>query len=298
MPTSSETTRLLAPAFLRQLERLAITAKRVKGGATKGERRSRRKGSSTDFADYRDYVQGDDLRHIDWNIYGRLSELYIKLFEEREDLTLHLLIDASASMAFGTPTKLDFAKRSAAALAYIALSGQERVSAEAFSGEGAQRINPCRGKGSVPKFFAFLESVQAGGATHLETASRAYLARNRSKGVAVLFSDFFDEAGFESALRRLNRPGADLYAVHVLAPEEIDPHLMGDLKLIDSETGAFAEVSMSPALMKKYRQHRDSFCEEIRRYCAARDIGYMALSSDTNIAELTLNMLRRGGMVG
>ncbi|MEK7794891.1 MAG: DUF58 domain-containing protein, partial [Candidatus Hydrogenedentota bacterium] len=290
----SAKTRLLEPEFLNRLERLAILAKRVKLGVTKGERKSRRKGASVDFADYRDYVQGDDLRHVDWNIYGRLEDLYIKLFEEREDLTLHLLIDASRSMAFGTPHKVDFAKRLAAALGYIALSGHERVAIEAFSGGAFQRINPVRGKGSVHKLFAFIESVEAGGGTALEQACRGYLARNRSKGVAVIISDFFDEAGFEGAIKRLNQTGSDLYAIHVLAPEEIDPQLKGDLKLIDSETLSFAEVSMSRALMKKYHTNRDGFLDTIRRYCTARGIGHVAVSSDASIENVALDLLRRG----
>ena len=200
MPAAATRTRLLDPAFLYKLERLAIQSKRVKLGVTRGERKSARKGSSVDFADYRGYVQGDDLRHIDWNIYGRLNDLYIKLFEEREDLTLHLIIDASESMAYGTPNKLDFAKRLAAALGYIALAGHERVSVEALSADGVQRITPCRGKASVEKLFTFIESIEASGGTELEKAFRGYLARNRTKGVAVVISDFFDENGFEGAI--------------------------------------------------------------------------------------------------
>ena len=294
---TAEQTRLLDPAFLYKLEQLAIQAKRVKLGVTKGERRSARKGSSVDFADYRDYVQGDDLRHIDWNIYGRLNELYLKLFEEREDLTLHLLLDASKSMDFGSPHKLDFAKRLAAALGYIALSGHERVAIEAFSGHGVQRINPTRGKAAVRKLFAFIEGIEAGGSTELENSCRGYLARNRAKGVAVIISDFFDEGGFEGPIRRLNQTGSDLYAIHVLAPEEIDPRLTGDLKLIDSETGHFAEISVSRALLKRYLSNRDSFCESVRRFCSARGVGYMAVSSDTPVEQLTLDLLRKGGMV-
>lgn len=290
-------TSLLDPAFLRKLERLSIVAKRVKLGVTKGERKSARKGSSTDFADYREYVQGDDLRHIDWNIYGRLDELHLKLFEEREDLTLHLLIDASQSMAYGSPEKLEFAKRMAAALGYIALAGYERVAIEAFSGSGVQRITPCRGKTSVPKLFSFIESIEAGGGTELHDSCSAYMARNRTKGVALIFSDFFDEAGFEEPIRRLHQTGSDVYAVHVLAPEEIDPSLAGDLKLVDSETQSFAEISVSRRLLKKYKENRDGFCESIRRFCTARGIGHVAVSSDTSVEELTLGLLRKGGMV-
>lgn len=288
---------LLDPVFMRKLERLSLAVKKARSGVAKGERRSTRKGASTDFADYRDYVQGDDLRHIDWNIYGRIEHLYLKLFEEYQDLTLHLLIDASASMNFGSPTKIRFAQQLAAALGYVALSGHERVCVEAFSGDSVQRLAPCRGKGSVRKLFAFLDGIAAGGGTHLERASKGYMARNSAKGIAILISDFFDEDGFEGAVRRLNAGRSDVYAVHVLAPEEIDPQLSGDLKLVDSETGAFAEVSMSRALLKSYAKNLDGFVETVRSYCAARGVGYIPVSTDISFERLTLDMLRKGGLL-
>ena len=295
--TAKDTAGLLDPAFLRKLDLLSIAVKRVRPGVLKGERKSTKRGQSIDFADYRDYVQGDDLRHVDWNLYGRLDELYLKLFEEREDLTLHLMIDASKSMGFGTPHKLAFARRLAAALGYIALSGHERVSVEAFVGDEARRIPAVRGKNSVPRLFEFLGRIDADGATHLESSSRAYLSRNRSKGVAVIFSDFFDDAGFEGVLRRLQQSRSDVYAVHVLAPEEIDPRLTGDLKLVDSETGNFAEISASRALFKRYKKNREGFVGSVRRYCATRGIGYIFASSDAPVEQITLQMFRRIGMV-
>ncbi len=294
---SDQKTGLLDPGFLRKLDRLSIAVKRVRPGVLKGERRSSRRGTSIDFADYRDYVQGDDLRHVDWNLYGRLDELYLKLFEEREDLTLHLMIDASKSMGFGTPHKLAFAQRLAAALGYIALSGSERVSVEAFAGEESRRIPPVRGKNSVPRLFEFLASIEADGRTDLEGSGRAYLGRNKSKGVAVIFSDFFDEAGFEGVLRRLQQSRSDVYAVQILAPEEIDPKLTGDLKLVDSETGNFAEISATRVLFRRYKKNREGFVESVRRYCTARGIGYVFASSDAPIEHLTLQMFRRIGVV-
>lgn len=289
--------RLLDAAFLRKLERLAIACKKTQLGVAKGERKSKRKGSSVEFADYRDYVQGDDLRHVDWNIYGRLDSLYLKLFQEQEDLTLHILIDASRSMDFGTPKKLDFARKLAAAIGYIGLAGYDRVSVEAFSGEGIQRLTPIRGKVSAQKLFSFLESMKAEGGTELEKACRSYVIRNRQKGVALLISDFFDEEGYEGCLRRLTQSGSDLYAVQVMAPEEIDPELSGDLKLVDCETEAFTEISVSRFLMKRYKENRDAFCDQVRRFCTSRGIGHYVVSSDAPIENMALNLLRRGGMV-
>jgi len=286
---------LLEPDFLRKLERLAIGAKRVRLGHARGERKSKRKGSSVEFADYRDYVQGDDLRHIDWNILGRLDSLYLKLFQEQEDLTVNLLIDASKSMQFGSPSKIAFARKAAAAIAYIGLVSNDRVAAEAFS-ERTSRLAPCTGKASTRKLLQYFASIEASGATDLEAACREHTIRNRSKGVTVILSDFLDEAGFESALKRLSQTGSEVYVIHVLAPDEIDPSVTGDLKLLDSETGANTEISVSPSLLRRYKENVTGFTEAIRSYCLARGMSYVLTPSDTPFERLTLEMLRRSGL--
>ena len=288
---------LLSADFLRRLERLAIMAKRVQLGVTKGERKSKRKGQSVEFADYRDYVQGDDLRHVDWNIYGRLGSLYLKLFQEQEDLTVHLLLDASRSMAFGSPPKFDFARRLAAAVGYIGLASYDRVCVEALSDSAPRRLASVRGKASARRLFSFLEGLEAQGGAQLGPACRSYVLRNRVKGVSLFISDFFDEEGPEEALRQLTTSGSEIYVIQVLAPEEIDPQLSGDLKLIDSETEAFTEISVSQALLKRYKKNRDAFVDRIRNYCLARGAAHFLVSSDTPVEDLTLNLLRRGGLL-
>lgn len=298
IPEPTTSTPLLEPEFLRKLERLALAAKRVQLGMTKGERNSKRKGSSVEFADYRDYVQGDDLRFVDWNIYGRLNSLYLKLFREQEDLTVHLLIDASRSMAFGTPPKIEFACKMAAAVGYIALCGFDQVTVETISAEGGQILRPCRGKFSAGKLFSFLQGVGSGGDTQLERGCRSHVLRSRAKGVAILISDFFDTEGHQGALKRLRQSGSDVYVVHVLAPEEMEPELSGDLKLLDSETGTAVELSVSRALLKRYRENRDHFCDEIRRYCLGAGITYFLTPSQTPVETIVMDMFRRGGVLG
>lgn len=288
---------LLDPEFLRKLERLALAARRVQIGITKGERNSKRRGSSVEFADYRDYVQGDDFRFVDWNIFGRLDALYLKLFREQEDLTVHLLIDASRSMAFGTPPKIQFACQLAAALGYVALCGFDHVTVETLSDETGRVLPPCRGKFSAGKFFNFLQGVETGGPTELERSCRGHVLRTRAKGVAVIVSDFFDPAGCEGALKRLMQSGSDVHVVHVLAPEEMDPELSGDLKLLDSETGGAVEISVSRDLLKRYHENRNVFCEGIRRFCLGAGIGYFLASSATPVENLLMDVFRRGGIV-
>ncbi|MDZ4861454.1 MAG: DUF58 domain-containing protein [Candidatus Hydrogenedentes bacterium] len=294
---TTETPSLLSAEFLQRLDRLALIARKTQIGGMKGERRSKRKGSSVEFADYRDYVQGDDLRHVDWNIYARLESLYLKLFQEQEDLTVHLLIDSSRSMAFGEPSKIDLATKLAAAIGYIGLVGYDRVSAESFADGTTHRLQPCRGRANAAKLLSFMSAIQPDGRTALEASTKSYSLRNRAKGVAVLFSDFLDPEGFDGCLRRLQQTGSDCYAIHVLSRDEIDPPVAGDLRLLDSEFAVHVEVSASPGLIKRYKHNLEGFCESIRKQCLSRGIGYIFAPSDESFERLTLDVLRRGGML-
>ena len=200
-------------------------------------------------------------------------------------------------MGFGSFAKIDFACKMAAALGYIALAGYDRLSLEAFRGGATSRLPACRGKASAGKLFAFLEDVSADGATDLEAACRQYVIRNRAKGVAVLISDFLDPEGFEGCLRRLSASGSDLYAIHVLSREEVDPQVSGDLRLVDCETQAFSEISMSRALLKRYKENLEGFRGALRQECLRRGIVYVPAASDMPFERLTLDVLRGGGML-
>ncbi|MFO7976133.1 MAG: DUF58 domain-containing protein, partial [Candidatus Hydrogenedentota bacterium] len=151
--------------------------------------------------------------------------------------------------------------------------------------------------GNANRLFSFLSGLSPGGETELEDSCKSYVLRNRSRGVAVILTDFFDPEGFEGGLKRLLQSGCDVYAVHTLARQEIEPEVTGDLKLLDSETNAYTEISVSPALLKRYRQNVDGFCDAVRRHCLARNIGYMFAPSDTPLDRLLLEVFRRGGMI-
>ncbi len=288
---------LLDPEFIARLERLSVAAKKARAGRTKGERRSRKRGSSLEFADYRDYAQGDDLRRVDWNAYARLDSLYLKLFEDQEDLTLHLLIDASASMGFGDPTKLDFARRLAAAIGYVGLAGHDRVTAFSIQGGRSEYMPPAMGKRNAARLFAFLESIKDGGAGGLEEGCRSHVARTGGRGVTVLISDVLEEGEGREAIKWLARPDADVHLIHVLAPEEIEPGISGDLKLIDCETGDATEVSASRGLLKTYARRLEEFRRSVRARCMARGVGYHFVSSGDSVESLTLGVLRKSGAI-
>ena len=288
---------ILDAEFMNKLEQLELISRKVFTGRLKGERRSKKKGISIEFADYRDYSPGDDLRFLDWNIYGRLDKLFIKLFMEEEDLFVYLLVDRSLSMDFGEPSKLDYAKKVAAALGYITLINMERVSIGAFSDTVTAYFRPARGKSQMWKLFDFLEKVEADGETGLTESCRNFTLRNRTKGIVILLSDFLDPAGYEGAFRFFIGQKYDVFAIHILSDEEANPPYTGDLKLVDAETGGQAEITMSGPLMKVYRHRLHNFCEGLKSYCSKRGISYLYTTTGVPFEQLILSYLRQGGLV-
>jgi len=296
-PTDHTPMKLLEEDFIRKLDMLSMVGRTVVNGRIKGEQRSRRRGVSSEFAEHRDYSPGDDTRFIDWNIYGRLDRLFLKLFFEEEDLQVSILIDASRSMTYGQPSKFDYARRLAAALGYIAAAGGDRVCISAFSSDGTSALDPFRGKRQVWRMFDFLENLQPGGATCLGAACKAFALRHRRRGFTIVISDFLDENGYEEALRCFIARNQDVFALHVLSREELEPQLAGDLKLLDCETADAAEVSVHAALLKSYRATVNAFCRGLNDYCGKRGLGYLFAATDTPFEQFVLNYLRRAGLV-
>ena len=295
------TSALLDKDFVTRLERLELVSRRVVAGRQKGERRSKRRGQSTEFADYRPYVAGDDTRFLDWNIYGRLDRLFMRLYEEREDLGLNILIDRSASMAFGDPDKFLFARRIAASLGYIGLVNQDRVRIGAFSDHLDMVFAPSRGRRQIWRLLDTLEnlSTDTDRITDLTRGCREFSVTQRLSGIVVFISDFFDRGGFEGALRYLLSAGpqTEIYVFHILAPQELEPNLVGDLSLVDVEDGVTADVSISRALVKNYRQNLNAFRRDIRDYCTQRGMHFVFSSTDVAFDRLILEHLRRRGLL-
>lgn len=283
-------------AFLRRLEQLELASRRLVAGRMKGERRSVRRGQSVEFADYRTYTAGDDLRQLDWNAYARLEKLFVKLFVEEEDVTVHLLVDASRSMDYGEPNKLDAARRAAAALGYLGLASMDRVSV-AFLGDGqATAMRPMRGKRRAFELFGFLSEPRTERTTGLPAAARAYAARMRGSGPLVLISDLMDP-GYLDALRDLAGTRSQLSVLHLLAPDELDPEVAADARLVDSETGHGVEVSGDDDLVDRYRARLAEWQEEISTFVTRRGGAYVAVPTDLDLADLLFDVMRRRRVV-
>ncbi len=288
---------LLPPELVARLERLHLATRKVFHGRFKGERRSRRKGQSVEFADYRDYVPGDDLRFIDWNGYARLDRLYLKLFLEEEDIHFYVLLDASESMNFGQPTKLQWAVWLAAALGFVGLVRGDRVSVHVLRGSGAEASAPLRGRVSVPRLVEFLEQIAPGGPTDLVQAVKRFALASSSKGIVVLVSDLLDKSGYEDALRTLLARELDIYVVHVLSQEELDPDLSGDLRLIDAEDADVAEVTVTAGLLRRYKQTVENFRRVARTFCTRRGMAYLGVDNAAAVEDVVLRHLRQRGLV-
>jgi uncharacterized protein (DUF58 family) len=285
-------------AFLRQLERLLLLLKSPVRGGLKGGRRSVKRGQSVEFADFRDYTLGDDLRQLDWNVLARLERLFVKLYVEEEDVTITLLVDASASMAAGRPAKLVFAKRAAAALGYIGLASEDRVVVSALTGRTARRQSALRGSGRVFRLLSNLSSIEAtAGETDLVAVARHAAAQLTGRGVVVLLSDLLDP-GADRVVRELAATGSELIVLHILSPDELDPALEGDLRLVDAETGDGVDVTVDLAMVDDYKRRLATWQESLADVAAKRRVSYVPLASDVPIAELVFAELRRRRVIG
>ena len=283
---------LFAPEFLAQLERLSLASRRVFRGRVKGERRSPRRGHSVEFCDYRAYGVGDDLRYVDWNIYGRLDRLHVKLFVDEEDLCLHLLLDASLSMDFGQPTKLAYAMRLAAAIGFIGLVNLERVGVGILRERASEGWTPTRGRSHFGSLVDFLGRVRPDGATRLNETLGTYAMRAREPGLAVIISDLLDPAGYETGIRALLEHRFDVHVVHLLDPQEVNPEFGGDLRLIDAETGELREVTVDAEAVRAYRERLHQFLERAEGFCRAHELGYHRVVTDTPVEEFVLTQLK------
>jgi uncharacterized protein (DUF58 family) len=289
---------LFDEAFQQRLEYLALVSRRVFTGRQRADRRSRRIGSGIEFADYRQYAPGDDIRQLDWNVYGRLGRLLLRLYEEEEDLSVYLLIDCSASMAFGQPSRLDYAKKLAAALAYVGLSRLDRVSIHAFAEGAAQRLAPARGRHRIFKVFAFLRGLQPSGGTHLAEGLRNFAARTRRRGVAILISDLYDSHGFEDGINQLRFARFETYVLQLTADDELALRLNGEVELQDSESGELVHVTVTPAVLERYARQLAEHRAHVERFCKGKQVPLFTLEVGTPPETAVLHMLRRGGMVG
>jgi len=294
-------TTILPPELAAKVGPLDLTSRKVFFGKLKGERRSKKRGESVEFADHRSYVSGDDLRHVDWNIFARLDSLFMKLFLEEEDLSLHIVLDASSSSdTGGKDNKFVFMQRAAMAMAYVGLVNLNRVAISVMGeAEGSilASMRDLRGRRRTREVANFLCNIEPKGAFNFSQAAERILHARRGKGVMLIFSDFLYKDGYEQGLRMLVGRGYDVFVIQVLSPQEIDPPITGDLRLKDVEDADTAEVTISAPLLKKYKANLEAYCSSLQSFCAQREMTFISVRSDTPVEVLLLDYLRKRGVV-
>ncbi len=285
---------LLPPALLDRLAALTLRAKRRGAGVTAGARPSIRRGRSQEFADHRPYVPGDDLRFLDWHLYGRLDTLWIKLFEEEEDRVIQCLVDCSASMQ---GDKLAYARQLAGALAFLALGVGDRVTVSSLAQTVVTHAPARRGRGNAAALFQTLEQIHPAGGTDLGAAV-AKLPHQRGAGIALLFTDLLYPDGPDGALRRLLASHQDVHVFHLLTPAELRPALGGDLLLSDAETGEELTITVDAEVLDRYEATMRAWAEEMQRTCKSLGVTYHRIRTDRPVESVVLEDLRRQGLVG
>jgi uncharacterized protein (DUF58 family) len=283
--------------FLKKLEYLHIVSRKAFAGKLHAERRTKKVGSGIEYADHRKYTMGDDFRYIDWNVYGRIDRLLLRLFEEEEDLHIYLLVDCSDSMAIGTPPKLHYAMKVAAALSYVGLANLDRVSIIPFADHLLGRLPPTRGKNRIFRVFEFLRTVDIGGKTELAECMKTFVAQNKRRGLAVIVSDFYDPDGFEEGLNTLRYNRFEPFVLQVYDQREADPDLHGDLALVDCETGDTREVTVSRSMLEAYKREHERYCKELEQFCTARAMPFFRTTTAVPFDELVLRIFRTGGFL-
>jgi len=290
--------KLIDAELMKKIERLSIASKRMFPGTMKGKRRSPKRGSSVEFADYRDYQLGDDFRFVDWNIYARLDRLFLKTFVEEENILIHILLDSSVSMNFGSPSKLEYGKRVAAVLGYIGLVGLDMVTVSSFAEDLADQVRPLRGKDRIFTLLDFLENIQPSQQTRMDASLQRYVLKMSHAGVAIVISDFLvPQASYEAGLKALMYKNFDVNVIHVMSEEELHPKLSGELKLLDAETGETKEITVTERVLEGYQKRLGRFCEDLNQFCAKNNITYLRVSTSLPFEDLILRVLRRDQVV-
>lgn len=289
----AQLTSLLPNTVLDRLQRLRICSGRRFTSRARGEHLAGKGGTSTEFCDYRDYVEGDDTRFVDWNIFARLQRPYLKQFHQEEEQHVVLLVDASGSMLF--EQKLQRAKQLAAAFGVMGLLNHERVSV--FPSNARVHLAPCTGRASMARLFSFLEAIGGGGDAPLEGAIESVLRFHRGRGICVIVSDFLTFGDLKRGFNRLHATGLELLGLQILGPSEIDPQVTGDVRFVDVETADTLDVSSAADLVAIYQEYRASYERELAALCQQRAGRFVSLDSWAPLEWVLFDLLRRRGWI-
>lgn len=269
--------------FLAALERLRIVARRVAARGRPAEQRSMDRGGGVEFKDFRPYAPGDDLRRVDWNVYRRSGKVFLRLFEELEDLPLYVLPDVSASAWFEQPPRVKAGLRVALALSSIALSQHDRVSVIPISDDARWLVRGTSGKGRVLTIASRFTQIEPGGRTDLVRSLATFSAMPLRPGLACIISDFFDPSGIEAVLQAIARLRHRVLLVRLVRMSDQAPALAGDIRLIDCETNSATDVAITPTTLARYREEVERFDRALAAFAMARGAGLVEIDVEREV---------------
>ncbi|ERI92227.1 hypothetical protein HMPREF1982_02616 [Clostridiales bacterium oral taxon 876 str. F0540] len=287
--------KLFDAEFFKILENLNINIKKSASFGASGARKSKVKGTSVEFSDFREYVPGDDFRRIDWNAYGRFDKFFIKLFMEEREAMINIFVDGSKSMSFGQPSKSILALRLAAAFSYLALNNLDRVCVNTMQNKELRVTDALSGKLMLQRTLSYLKNIEFEGATDINASVVKKDFKN--KGVSIIISDFFTENGIGEAIKYLTFKKQEVILIHILSPEELEPDYYGQVKLIDSETREDRNIILNPSIMKAYKKQLGLFKKSIADIASKYGAAYIEASSDEGIEKVMLEKLSRSGVL-
>ncbi|MCM0650293.1 DUF58 domain-containing protein [Clostridium swellfunianum] len=287
--------KLFDSEFFKILQNLNINIKKSANYGASGARKSRVKGTSVEFSDFREYVPGDDFRRIDWNAYGRFDKYFIKLFMEEREALINIFVDSSKSMSFGEPSKSALALRLAAAFSYIALNNLDRVCINSLKNKELKSIEALSGKLMLQRALSYLKDIEHEGTTDINAS--IVKKEFNSKGVSIILSDFFTDNGIEETVRYLTYKKQEVILIHILSPEELEPNYFGQVKLVDSETREDRNIILNPSIMKAYKKQLTTFKNSLKESAAKYGASYIEASSEESIDKIILEKFTRNGVV-
>lgn len=287
--------RIFDTEFLKKLDTIAINVRMIMSQGGGGNRKSRSKGSSVEFSDFREYSMGDDFRRIDWNAYGRFDKLFVKLFMEEQEAVINIFVDSSKSMDFGSPKKSELALKLAGVLSFLALNNLDRVCINSLTKDSFKQSTAVTGRSMFDRCIAFLEAISFTGETDLNASIKKKDTKGR--GLSVIISDFFTAGGIEEAIKYLLYKKQDVFLIHVLSPEELNPEMEGQVRLLDSETGRSMDVAVTPVLLKRYQSKLNEFESGIREFCSRMGASYIQVSSADSIEKIVFEQFTGAGVI-
>jgi len=284
---------LLSREFLNQLEYLNLVVRRVLAGERKAEHFSLQKGGSVEFEEHRAYTPGDDLRYLDWNVYARHGELFVKEFAAEEDAHVVLLLDGSRSMDFGEPNRFQFGKKLCAALAYITLAQFDTCSVILIRDRLQYVLRRVRGTRQIYRLLERLDDLSGDAVKPFDRVQSLPSLRSSKNSTAVLISDFYDREALRPFLRNIRAIHLDLYGLHVLTPQEIEPEFRGGTRLVDRETGEGIRLNVDDQTLEQYRTALNEHLQTARSLALRYGGGYARLMSETPLVPGVVQLLQK-----